>query len=104
MIQFNKGGSLSLVLESHFRPFVARRSNFEGVKLIAMTMNHLPYVKIDEKVRLASRFYPENDTFDVTGQPASGSFLRIANTLESILNFSTTRYMFRLCPLSKFEK
>jgi hypothetical protein len=82
---------LILIPESNFKPFIARRSNFHGIQLIAMTMDIEPYVKLADDVKFTSKYHSENDTFDVTGRPAAGSFIQMADTLELILNYSTTR-------------
>ncbi len=74
------------------RSWDTRRSNFQGIKLKAMTEVEPPSVFIDPDFRQKSRaVLGNNDTFDITGL-VSGTYYDAWEMLGHQFNFSTTYY------------
>ena len=73
------------------KDFIERRSDFQGQTLRAMTENYGTEFIIDSNYRTTTRYFPQNETFLVTGK-TSGIFNDILEAVEKQLNFTTESY------------
>jgi hypothetical protein len=74
-------------------PLSIRRSNFQGIQLIAMTEKEASNGRLPDNFEDTSTYFKNNDTYDVTNI-VTGLYIDVLKMLEESLNFSTKLEIF----------
>ena len=71
--------------------FVQRRSNFQGIKLKAITDFDVPAVGFPDDFKSTAKYFPNNETYEMTNL-VYGIYIDVLHSMEKTLNFSTSLY------------
>ena len=69
-----------------------RRGNFQGIHLKGMTDYEAPAIDFPEDLDSVTKFFPNNDTYEMSYDIISGIYIELLYSIEKSLNFSTKLY------------
>ncbi len=87
--QFDTGKS-KFIVNPGWNPSL--RNNFQGANLVALSQNLPPYTYLTPDYPSKSKFYENNQTYDVTDLLKQGLYLDVMRELASDLNFTFRAY------------